>query len=89
MVLCCNRHGGGYLSLRITLGVGSCRKIGALTEASGTLEDNAVERRHLARSMSVGEERSVLCVLEWQERQRRVDRERGISGRRKPCIRPC
>ena len=56
MVLCCNRHGGGYLSLRIALGVVSCRKIGALTEASGTFEDGAVERRHLAGFVSVKEE---------------------------------
>ena len=46
MVLYCHgdRHGGGYLSLRIALGVVSGREIGALTEASGTFEDGAVER---------------------------------------------
>ena len=78
MVLYCHgdRHGGGYLLLRIALGVVSGREIGALTEASGTFEDRAVERRHLAGFMSVKEERSVLCVLEWHcgRRRRRVDR---------------
>ena len=61
MVLCCNRHGGGYLSLRIALGVVSGREIGALIEASGTFEDRVVERRHLAGFVSVREEKLVLC----------------------------
>ena len=44
-----------------------CWYKGALTEAGGTLEDRAVERRHLAVFMSVREVKLVLCVLEWQE----------------------
>ena len=44
-----------------------CWYKGALTEAGGTFDVRAVERRHLDRSMSVKEERSVLWVVEWQE----------------------
>ena len=55
------------MSLRTALGITSGREKGALIEAIGTFEKRTIERRHLARSMSVKEERSVLCVLEWQE----------------------
>ena len=47
-----------------------------MTEASGTFEDRAVERRHLAGSVSVRQEKLVLCVLEWQETETGRSRER-------------
>ena len=48
-----------------------------MTEAGGTLEDRAVERRHLARSVSVREEKLVLCsVVDWQETETGRSRER-------------
>ena len=53
-----------------------------LIEAGGTFDVRAVERRHLARSMSVKEDRSVtvLCVLEWQETETgRSNRERDFG----------
>ena len=53
-----------------------CWYKGALTEAGGTFEDRAVERRHLAGSMSVRQEKLVLCVLEWQETETGRSRER-------------
>ena len=78
MVFCCDRHGGGYLSLRTALGIASGREKGALIEAGGTFEDRAIERKHLAGSMSVRQEKLVLCVLrvEWQETETGRSRER-------------
>ena len=55
------------MSLRTALGITSGREKCALIEAIGAFENRAVERRHLDKSMSVKEDRSVLCVLEWQE----------------------
>ena len=51
-----------------------------MTEAGGTFEDRAVERRHLVGSVSVKEEKSVLCVLEWQETETGRSREALRAG---------
>ena len=47
-----------------------------MTEAGGTLEDRVVETGHLAGSVSVKEEKLVLCVLEWRETETGRSRER-------------
>ena len=93
MVLCCNRQGGGYLSLSIALGVASCREIGALTEASGTFEDIEMAMGHLAGSISVkcqSRKRSwcfaYLSASGGPRRQRRVDRERPRAERSRCLI---
>ena len=58
----------------------SGKEIGAWTEASGTFEDGAVERRHLAGFMSVGEEKLVLCgVVDWQETETGRSREMDLG----------
>ena len=59
------------------MGVESGREIGALTGASRTFDDGAVERRHLAGFVSVREEKLVLCgVVDWQETETGRSRER-------------
>ena len=50
-----------------------------MTEASGTFDVRVVETGHLAGSVSVKEEKLVLCVLEWRETETGRSREMDLG----------